>query len=95
MLYFKFLVLMSFYWWKLIILIKWSGFVKIVIFFLIVFVYILRENVDIELWVILNRMLVLNCFVGGSFNFFILWYKEGIFLDLNNNFLIDVLFEGR
>lgn len=77
------------------ILIEWSGFVKIVIFFLIVFVYILRENVDIELWVILNRTLVLNCFVGGSFNFFILWYKEGIFLDLNNNFLIDVLFEGR
>lgn len=77
------------------ILIKWSGFVKIIIFFLIVFVYILRENVDIELRVILNRTLVLNCFVGGSFNFFILWYKEGIFLDLNKKFLIDVLFEGR
>lgn len=74
---------------------KWSGFVKIVILFLTVPAYILRENVDTEPRVILNRTLVLNCPVGGSPNPSILWYKEGIPLDLNNNPLIDVLSEGR
>lgn len=95
MLYLKSSVLMSFYWWRSMTLTKWSGFVKIVILFLTVPAYILRENVDTEPRVILNRTLVLNCPVGGSPNPSILWYKEGIPLDLNNNPLIDVLSEGR